>query len=74
MPELTINSDSFVFAVALGMACHQINLPLMTSTSTRNILPGNQFVQMSLTTAQKTDINLVSPSNSDATGHKDKNK
>lgn len=69
---LTINPDCFVFAVALGMACHQINLPPMTSTSTRNILPGNQITQMCFTAVQKTEISLFSSSNGDAMGHDDK--
>lgn len=42
---LTINPASFVIFFALGMACHQINLPAMTSTSIRNILPGMQITQ-----------------------------
>lgn len=41
------------------MACHQINLPPMTSTSTRNILPGNQITQNCFTAGEKTEINII---------------
>lgn len=41
------------------MACHQINLPPMTSTSTRNILPGNQITQTCFTAGEKTEINII---------------
>lgn len=41
------------------MACHQINLPPMTSTSTRNISPGNQITQTCSTAGEETEINIL---------------
>lgn len=47
--DLTINPVPVVFVIALGMACHQINPPPMTSTSIRNISPGMQITQCATT-------------------------